>query len=176
MYNQPYTVPVISTVDEDQQTTAVPNIETEFILYKIRQTALRGRDKILRPIYIGLTIIFLVSGTIFFLFPNGLVEILNMVGLKLGFTEFAPLLDEKFWLALSTAYMAVISNLSWLIAQSPSSRTILMQPLFIAKVGSSSCCLFFYLFEHHYFVYLLTVFTDGSLALLVWITYKVATR
>ncbi len=109
-------------------------------------------------------------GVLFFLFPDGIVGILNAIGDCCGFPP-APPLAHRFWLSLGVAYMAVVTALAALVARAPVERRILMVPLALGKATSSLTCLWFFLVYDRYFVYLANALVDASLAIFAWATY-----
>ena len=108
-----------------------------------------------------------VTGALFFLFPDGTVDILNRAGSLFGLPD-APHLTHRFWLGLGTAYMAVVTVLAKQISEDPLDRRLLMQPLIVGKAVSSATCLLFFIFDRSYFIYLANFLVDGGLVVLVW--------
>lgn len=109
-------------------------------------------------------------GALFFLFPDGTIDVLNAFGGWFGFPT-APHLSHRFWLSLGVAYMAVVTVLAASISKAPIERRLLMVPLAAGKATSSLTCLWYFLSYDRYFVYLANFLVDGLLALFAWATF-----
>jgi hypothetical protein len=117
-----------------------------------------------------LAVSFAVVGFFFIAWPDGTVARLTEFGDNFGDFATAPETDERLWLSLGFAYMAVITAIC-LIAQSDVVRH---RPMLLAlaagKAASSATSLIFF-FEDDVFAYLLNGIVDGSLvgaSLLLW--------
>ena len=129
-------------------------------------------DFLLRLAYRVLATTFLIVGLIFFLFPDGTIDVLNATGALFGFPP-APHLAHRFWLGLGTAYMAVVTWLAFAISQAPAEHRILMPPLALGKAVSSGTCLLFLIFERAYYIYLANFLVDGAIAVFVFWTWQI---
>jgi hypothetical protein len=116
--------------------------------------------------------VFLVVGGIFFFFPQETIEFLNNLGSGLGLPP-APGETHKFWLSLGTAYMVLVTAISFTIARNPNRHRNLMLFLALGKGTSSLTCLSFYLTHKHYFVYLANFLADLSLMLFALWSYRI---
>ncbi len=128
-------------------------------------------ESFLKFLYKSLTVAFGVTGTAFFVFPDGTIDVLNASGRLLGLPD-APHLAHRFWLGLGVAYMAVVTVLAAQIAAAPTARRLLMIPLATGKLVSSLTCLGYFLFDQFYFIYLANFLIDGFLAALVFWTWR----
>lgn len=133
-----------------------------------------ANPRFLALVYRGLAVAFLLTGTTFFVFPDGTVEFMNSLGAALNFPA-APAMTHRFWLSLGSAYMAVVTALAWMIAADPVGRRPMMLALAVGKATSSLTCLYYLVADAAYFVYLANFVVDLSLAVLALVTYA-ATR
>ena len=114
---------------------------------------------------------FLVVGTLFFVFPDGTVRVMNAVGSALGNFPPAPASALRFWLSLSTGYMALVTALAYLAQRDLRQRRDLVMLLALGKGVSSLTCLGFYWWSLGAFIYLANFLVDGSItlmALAIW--------
>jgi nitric oxide reductase large subunit len=109
---------------------------------------------------------FAVVGILFIAVPSGVLDVISDVGEWLGNDTRAPHTQEDLWLALSFAYMVVITGIC-LVAQMDVVRyRPLLLVLAAGKTASSLGSLAFFLVDEHVFIYLLNFLVDGFLALL----------
>ncbi len=117
-----------------------------------------------------LAVSFAVVGILFIAVPSGVLDVISDVGEWFGNDTRAPHTQEDLWLALSFAYMVVITGIC-LVAQMDVVRyRPLLLVLAAGKTASSLGSLAFFLIDEHVFIYLLNFLVDGFLALLsLWL-------
>jgi len=117
-----------------------------------------------------LAVSFAVVGILFVAVPSGVLDVISDVGEWFGNNTRAPHTQEDLWLALSFAYMVVITGIC-LVAQMDVVRyRPLLLVLAAGKTASSLGSLAFFLIDEHVFIYLLNFLVDGFLALLsLWL-------
>lgn len=108
---------------------------------------------------------FAVVGILFIAVPSGVLDTISEVGEWFGNDTRAPHTQVYLWLALSFAYMVVITGIC-LLAQTDIVRyRALLLVLAAGKTASSLGSLAFFLIQDHVFIYLLNFLVDGFLAL-----------
>ena len=118
---------------------------------------------------------FAITGFFFITWPDGTLARLTEFGEHFGDFTPAPETDERLWLSLGFAYMAVITALT-LIAQADVVRyRPMLLALAVGKAASSITSLVFY-FQDDVFVYLLNGIVDGSLVGASLLLYSLAGR
>jgi hypothetical protein len=123
-----------------------------------------------------LAVSFAVVGILFIAVPSGVLDVISDVGEWFGNTTRAPHTQEDLWLALSFAYMVVITGIC-LVAQMDVVRyRPLLLVLAAGKTASSLGSLAFFLIDEHVFIYLLNFLVDGFLALLSLWLFSLAGR
>jgi nitric oxide reductase large subunit len=112
-----------------------------------------------------LAVSFAVVGILFLVVPSGVLDVISDVGEWFGNDTRAPHTQEYLWLALSFAYMVLITVIC-LVAQTDVVRyRVLILILAIGKTASSLTALAFFLIQEQVFIYLLNFLVDGFLAL-----------
>jgi hypothetical protein len=113
---------------------------------------------------------FAVVGLLFLFVPSGVLDVISDVGEWFGNDHRAPHTQVYLWLALSFAYMMVITGIC-LVAQADVVRyRPLLLVLAAGKTASSLGSLAFFLIQEEVFIYLLNFLVDGFLALLaLWL-------
>lgn len=123
-----------------------------------------------------LAVSFAVVGILFIAVPSGVLDVISDVGEWFANTTRAPHTQEDLWLALSFAYMVVITGIC-LVAQMDVVRyRPLLLVLAAGKTASSLGSLAFFLIDEHVFIYLLNFLVDGFLALLSLWLFSLAGR
>jgi hypothetical protein len=123
-----------------------------------------------------LAVSFAVVGILFITVPSGVLDTISDVGEWFGNDTRAPHTQEDLWLALSFAYMVVITGIC-LVAQMDVVRyRPLLLVLAAGKTASSLGSLSFFLIDEHVFIYLLNFLVDGFLALLSLWLFSLAGR
>ena len=117
-----------------------------------------------------LALSFAVVGILFVAVPSGTLDVISDIGEWFGNETRAPHTAEYLWLALSFAYMVLITVIC-LVAQTDVVRyRVLILILAAGKTVSSLTALAFFLIQEHVFAYLLNFLVDGFLALLsLWL-------
>ncbi len=119
---------------------------------------------------------FAVVGILFIAVPSGVLDVISDVGEWFGNDNRAPHTQEDLWLALSFAYMVVITGIC-LVAQMDVVRyRPLLLVLAAGKTASSLGSLAFFLIDERVFIYLLNFLVDGFLALLSLWLFSLAGR
>ena len=112
-----------------------------------------------------LAVSFAVVGILFIAVPSAVLDVISDLGEWFGNETRAPHTQEDLWLALSFAYMVLITAIC-LVAQTDVVRyRVLILILAIGKTTSSLTALAFFLIQEHVFIYLLNFLVDGFLAL-----------
>ncbi len=123
-----------------------------------------------------LAITFAVVGLLFMAVPSGVLDVISDVGEWFGNETRAPHTQEYLWLALSFAYMVVITGIC-LVAQMDVVRyRPLLLVLAAGKTASSLGSLAFFVIQDQVFIYLLNFLVDGFLALLALWLWALAGR
>ena len=117
-----------------------------------------------------LALTFAVVGILFIAVPSGVLDVISDVGEWFGNETRAPHTQVYLWLALSFAYMVVITGIC-LVAQMDVVRyRPLLLVLAAGKTASSLGSLAFFAIQEEVFIYLLNFLVDGFLALLaLWL-------
>jgi hypothetical protein len=112
-----------------------------------------------------LAVTFAVVGALFIAVPSGVLDVISDVGEWFGNDTRAPHTQVYLWLALSFAYMVVITGIC-LLAQTDVVRyRALLLVLAAGKTASSLGALAFFAIQDQVFIYLLNFLVDGFLAL-----------
>ena len=123
-----------------------------------------------------LAVSFAVVGILFIAVPSGVLDVISDVGEWFGNETRAPHTQEYLWLALSFAYMVVITGIC-LVAQMDVVRyRPLLLVLAAGKTASSLGSLLFFVIQDQVFIYLLNFLVDGFLALLALWLWALAGR
>ncbi|HEX5609867.1 MAG TPA: hypothetical protein VFX45_07235 [Solirubrobacterales bacterium] len=117
-----------------------------------------------------LAVTFAVVGLLFITVPSGVLDVISDVGEWFGNDHRAPHTQVYLWLALSFAYMVVITGIC-IVAQSDVVRyRPLLLVLAAGKTASSLGSLLFFVIQEEVFIYLLNFLVDGFLAVLsLWL-------
>jgi hypothetical protein len=117
-----------------------------------------------------LAVSFAVVGFLFIAFPDGVLDVISDLGEWFGNDHRAPHTQVYLWLALSFAYMVVITGIC-IVAQADVVRyRPLLLVLAAGKTASSLGSLLFFVIQEEVFIYLLNFLVDGYLAVLsLWL-------
>ncbi|HEX6665967.1 MAG TPA: hypothetical protein VF081_05175 [Solirubrobacterales bacterium] len=117
-----------------------------------------------------LAVTFAVVGILFITVPSGVLDVISDVGEWFGNDHRAPHTQVYLWLALSFAYMVVITGIC-IVAQADVVRyRPLLLVLAAGKTASSLGSLLFFVIQEEVFIYLLNFLVDGYLAVLsLWL-------
>jgi len=113
---------------------------------------------------------FAVVGFLFIAWPDGTLGRLTDLGDAIGDFAPAPETDERLWLSLGFAYMAVITGICLIAQADPVRYRPMLLALALGKAASSVTSLVFF-FQDDVFAYLLNGLVDGFLvgaSLLLW--------
>jgi len=121
----------------------------------------------------GLAASFLVVGTLFFVFPDRTVAVMNAVGSRLGRFTPAPPSALRFWLSLATGYMALVTGLAYYAQRDLRGSRDMLALLALGKGVSSLTCLGFYWFSLDAFIYLANFLVDGSITLIALAIWRI---
>ena len=108
---------------------------------------------------------FAVVGILFIAVPSGVLDVISDVGEWFGNDTRAPHTQQYLWLALSFAYMVVITAICVLAQTDVVRYRPLLIVLAIGKTASSLAALAFFFIQDPVFIYLLNFIVDGFLAL-----------
>lgn len=114
---------------------------------------------------------FAIVGSQFLLWPEETVRFMNAVGAQLGDFTPAPASRLRFWLSLSTGYMALVTALAWMAQRDLPRRRDLVGLLALGKAVTSLTSLAFYITQSDAFIYLANFLVDGAItagALWIW--------
>jgi hypothetical protein len=114
---------------------------------------------------------FAVTGLLFIVTPDGVLDVVSDVGDWFGDFPRAPETTEQLWLALGFAYMVVITGICLVVQADVVRYRPLLLVLAAGKAASSLAGLGFFVFDQDVFIYLLNFLVDGLLvgvALLLW--------
>jgi hypothetical protein len=114
---------------------------------------------------------FAVTGLLFIVTPDGVLDVVSDVGDWFGDFPRAPETTEQLWLALGFAYMVVITGICLVVQADVVRYRPLLLVLAAGKAASSLAGFGFFVFDQDVFIYLLNFIVDGLLvgvALLLW--------
>jgi hypothetical protein len=118
---------------------------------------------------------FALTGFFFIAWPDGTLARLTEFGDNFGDFAPAPETDERLWLSLGFAYMAVITGLCLVAQADPVRSCPMLLVLAAGKAASSITSLVFY-FQDDVFAYLLNGIVDGLLVGASLLLYSIAGR
>jgi hypothetical protein len=119
----------------------------------------------------ALALTFAVVGILFIATPDSVISNVNSVGDSIGSFASGPKSEQKLWLGLAFAYMAVITGIALLVSTDVARYRPLLLVLAVGKAASSLAAGAFFVFHDDVFIYLVNFVVDGSLvgtALLCW--------
>jgi hypothetical protein len=119
---------------------------------------------------------FAVTGVLFILTPDGVIDTLGDVGDELG--EFAPGADsdQRLWLGLAFAYMVVITGIALVVQSDVARFRPLLLVLAAGKAASSLAAGAYFVFEDDVFAYLVNFVVDGGLVAVALACWALAGR
>ncbi len=115
--------------------------------------------------------IFLVVGVLFYVVPNQVIGIFNIVSDKIGYFQQIPLSQEKFYLDLAVAYMACVTAIAYLIRKDVLKNLNLTPVLIVGKTTSSLISLISFILFQKSLLYISNFVIDGAIVLIVLIFY-----
>ncbi len=123
-----------------------------------------------------LAVSFAVVGILFIAVPSGVLDVISDVGEWFGNETRAPHTQEYLWLALSFAYMVVITGICLVVQTDVVRYRPLLLVLAAGKTASSLGSLLFFVVQDQVFIYLLNFLVDGFLALFALLLWTLAGR
>ena len=114
---------------------------------------------VMRALVVG----FAFSGILFLVVPDSVIGTLDDVGDAIGGFSDGPASEQKLWVALSFAYMVVITGIAAVVSTDVARYRPLILVLVAGKIASSVPALGFFLFHRDDFMYLVTFLVDGTL-------------
>ena len=111
----------------------------------------------------GLAAGFALVGILFIAAPDGVLGFLDDVGDAFGSFSPAPDTGAKLWLALSFAFMTVITGICLVVASDPVRHRPLLLVLAAGKTASSLSAGAFFVLDDDVFAYLANFVVDASL-------------
>lgn len=115
--------------------------------------------------------IFLIVGILFYIVPNQIISIFNIISGKLGYFQQLPLNSEKFYLDLAVAYMACVTAISYLVSKNVLKNLNLTPVLIVGKTTSSLISLISFFIFQKSLLYLSNFIIDGTIVLIVLAFY-----
>lgn len=114
---------------------------------------------------------FLSVGAAFFFMPDQVMDQIHAWGAALGSFPPLPPAGARFWVALSAAYMAVVTALALAVWSSPRDHAPLLVFLAVGKATSSGTTGYLFLVDRPAFAYLLNFVVDGGIAVLCLLAF-----
>jgi divalent metal cation (Fe/Co/Zn/Cd) transporter len=113
--------------------------------------------------------LFAVTGLLFLLVPDQVLNLFNNYSDSLGLPE-SPVTGSRFYLILAVGYMYVVTVLAFLMYRHPENGDF---PLLLAhaKIASSLLSLALFLFHAHYLIYFVNFVIDGVIGVIVTVLY-----
>jgi hypothetical protein len=124
----------------------------------------------------GLAVAFAGVGALFVVAPEGTLAALDAVGARLGSFAPTPRSPLRFWVALATGYMGLVTALAWLARRHFPHRRDLLALLVLGKATSSLASLAFYHGATAAFPYLANGLVDGAIAVAAAVMWAIAGR
>jgi hypothetical protein len=118
---------------------------------------------------------FAITGFFFIAWPDGTLARLTELGHHFGFHTPAPKTEERLWLSLGFAYMAVITFLAWIASTDVVRYRPMLLALAAGKAASSITSWIFFI-EDDVFAYLLNGIVDGFLVFATLLLWSLARR
>lgn len=119
---------------------------------------------------------FAVAGLVFLIAPDGTIAFLDAAGALFGRFDPTPATGARLWLALSVAYMLLVTLLAWLAQRDLAQARPYLALLFAGKASSSAFALVAYGSVSPSFAYLANFVVDGAIALTVAWLFVIAPR
>jgi hypothetical protein len=114
---------------------------------------------------------FLIAGMSFYIIPNHVINVFNIVSGKIGYFQALPQNMEKFYLDLAVAYMACVTAIAYLISRDVLKNLNLTPVLIVGKTTSSLISLISFFLYQKSLLYLSNFIIDGSIVLIVLAFY-----
>ncbi len=133
-------------------------------------TLTRGQNQY-RILMILLFWTFLIVGALFYIVPNPIINVFNIVSGKIGYFQPLPQNIEKFYLDLAVAYMSCVTAIAYLISRDVLKNINLTPVLIVGKTTSSLISLLSFFLYQRSLLYLSNFVIDGSIVLIVLAFY-----
>ena len=114
---------------------------------------------------------FLIAGLSFYIIPNNIITLFNLVSDKIGYFRPLPQNLEKFYLDLAVAYMACVTAIAYLISRDVLKNVNLTPVLIVGKTTSSLISLVSFFLYQKSLLYLSNFVIDGCIVLIVLAFY-----
>ena len=114
---------------------------------------------------------FLIVGLSFYVVPNHVINVFNIVSEKIGYFQSLPPNLEKFYLDLAVAYMACVTAIAYLISRDVLKNLNLTPVLIVGKTTSSLISILSFFLYQKSLLYLSNFVIDGSIVLIVLAFY-----
>ncbi len=114
---------------------------------------------------------FLIVGALFYIVPNPIINVFNIVSGKIGYFQPLPQNIEKFYLDLAVAYMSCVTAIAYLISRDVLKNINLTPVLLVGKTTSSLISLLSFFLYQRALLYLSNFVIDGSIVLIVLVFY-----
>jgi hypothetical protein len=132
---------------------------------------LTSKQKNYKVLMTLLSWIFLIVGTLFYIIPNHVIGIFNIISDKTGYFQLLPPSSEKFYLDLAVAYMACVTAIAYMISRDVIRNINLTPVLIVGKTTSSLLSLISFILFQKSLLYLSNFIVDGAIVLIVLVFY-----
>ncbi len=132
---------------------------------------LTNKQKNYRMLMIMLFWAFLIVGSMFYIVPNHVIIMFNMVSGKIGHFQATPLSMERFYIDLAVAYMACVTAIAYLIIKDVQKNLNLTPVLLTGKAVSSLTSLISFIMYQNSLLLISNFIIDGSIVFIVLAFY-----
>jgi hypothetical protein len=132
---------------------------------------LTSKQKNYKVLMTLLSWIFLIVGALFYIIPNHVIGIFNIISDKTGYFQLLPPSSEKFYLDLAVAYMACVTAIAYMISRDVIRNINLTPVLIVGKTTSSLLSLISFILFQKSLLYLSNFIVDGAIVLIVLVFY-----
>jgi len=132
---------------------------------------LTSKQKNYKVLMTLLSWIFLIVGVLFYIIPNHVIGIFNIISNRTGYFQLLPPSSEKFYLDLAVAYMACVTAIAYMISRDVIRNINLTPVLIVGKTTSSLLSLISFILFQKSLLYLSNFIVDGAIVLIVLVFY-----
>jgi|YelNatPaOPRAMG01_1025707.scaffolds.fasta_scaffold02938_13 predicted PurR-regulated permease PerM len=132
---------------------------------------LTSKQKNYKVLMTLLSWIFLIVGALFYIIPNHVIGIFNIISNRTGYFQLLPPSSEKFYLDLAVAYMACVTAIAYMISRDVIRNINLTPVLIVGKTTSSLLSLISFILFQKSLLYLSNFIVDGAIVLIVLVFY-----
>jgi hypothetical protein len=132
---------------------------------------LTSKQKNYKVLMTLLSWIFLIVGALFYIIPNHVIGIFNIISDRTGYFQLLPPSSEKFYLDLAVAYMACVTAIAYMISRDVIRNINLTPVLIVGKTTSSLLSLISFILFQKSLLYLSNFIVDGAIVLIVLVFY-----